>query len=70
MATKNVNIYASIIDELTKTQIEEIADHPAVNEIRSICIMPDAHPGAGCVIGFTGFFNTGIIPNVVGVDIG
>lgn len=32
--------------------------------------MPDAHAGAGCVIGFTGRFHEAVIPNIVGVDIG
>ena len=31
--------------------------------------MPDAHAGAGCVIGFTGDLGDKIIPNIVGVDI-
>ena len=29
-----------------------------------------AHPGAGCVIGFTADLGDKVIPNVVGVDIG
>lgn len=32
--------------------------------------MPDAHDGKGCVIGTTCHFGDGIIPNIVGVDIG
>ncbi|WP_434794756.1 hypothetical protein TPDSL_19450 [Terrisporobacter petrolearius] len=32
--------------------------------------MPDAHAGAGCVIGFTAKLGHMVIPNIVGVDIG
>ena len=32
--------------------------------------MPDAHAGAGCVIGFTADLGNKVIPNLVGVDIG
>lgn len=58
-------------------QIEE----EAVNQIIQLCsseifkntqirIMPDVHSGKGCVIGFTAKVSKGIIPNLIGVDIG
>jgi tRNA-splicing ligase RtcB len=63
-----VQIHAASLDPLAKTQIEAIARHPAIHGL--ISIMPDAHAGAGCVIGFTGKFHDAVIPNIVGVDIG
>ena len=33
-------------------------------------IMPDVHPGIGCVVGFTADLGDKVIPNIVGVDIG
>jgi tRNA-splicing ligase RtcB len=63
-----VVVHAQNIDEVTKTQIEEIGNHPVVDGL--VAIMPDCHAGAGCVIGFTGRFKGAVIPNVVGVDIG
>jgi tRNA-splicing ligase RtcB len=63
-----VQIHAASLDPLAKVQIEAIAHHPAVHGL--ISIMPDAHAGAGCVIGFTGKFHDAVIPNIVGVDIG
>lgn len=35
-----------------------------------VFITGNCHPGAGCVIGFTGHFKDAVIPNIVGVDIG
>lgn len=64
----SVLIHAASLDPLAAEQIREIAGHPAVHGL--IAIMPDAHAGAGCVIGFTGRFRDAVIPNIVGVDIG
>lgn len=61
-------IFADLLDPNAAEQIRQIADHPAFTG--RIAIMPDAHAGAGCVIGFTGRFNQAVIPNIVGVDIG
>jgi len=63
-----VVVHANNVDEVTKNQIEDIGNHPAVDGL--VAIMPDCHAGAGCVIGFTGRFKNAVIPNVVGVDIG
>ena len=63
-----VQIHAATLDPLAQEQIKAIANHPAIHGL--IAIMPDAHAGAGCVIGFTGKFLDAVIPNIVGVDIG
>lgn len=64
----HVQIHADNLDPVAAEQIKLIADHPALHGL--ISIMPDAHAGAGCVIGFTGKFRQAVIPNIVGVDIG
>lgn len=61
-------IHADSLDPIATEQVKLIAGHPAVHGL--ISIMPDAHAGAGCVIGFTGKFREAVIPNIVGVDIG
>lgn len=61
-------IHARELDPKADEQIKLIASHPALHGL--ISIMPDAHVGAGCVIGFTGKFRQAVIPNIVGVDIG
>jgi tRNA-splicing ligase RtcB (3'-phosphate/5'-hydroxy nucleic acid ligase) len=63
-----VQIHADNLDPIATEQIKLIAHHPALHGL--ISIMPDAHGGAGCVIGFTGKFRQAVIPNIVGVDIG
>ncbi|HPX62428.1 MAG TPA: RtcB family protein [Deltaproteobacteria bacterium] len=63
-----VQIHADSLDPIATEQIRQIAHHPALHGL--ISIMPDAHAGAGCVIGFTGKFRNAVIPNIVGVDIG
>jgi len=61
-------IHASILEENTKEQIENMVNHPVMKGL--IAIMPDVHAGAGSVIGFTGRFKDSVIANIVGVDIG
>lgn len=61
-------IHASVIEEMAKEQIDLMLKHPSIWKL--ISIMPDVHAGAGCVIGFTGFFKDGVIPNTIGFDIG
>ena len=63
-----VQIHADTLDPIATEQVKLIAHHPALHGL--ISIMPDAHAGAGCVIGFTGKFRNAVIPNIVGVDIG
>lgn len=64
----DIKIYADILEPQAAAQAYLIAGHPCLEG--PVRIMPDAHAGAGCVIGFTGRFASGIVPNVVGVDIG
>lgn len=63
-----MQIHADTLDPIATEQVKLIANHPALHGL--ISIMPDAHAGAGCVIGFTGKFKQAVIPNIVGVDIG
>lgn len=56
------------VDDYCLNQVQEMVNHEAFqNDIR---IMPDAHGGAGAVIGFTMPLGERIVPNTVGVDIG
>ena len=66
---ENVKIFASIIDEATKTQIQELASSEAYNGCQ-IRVMPDCHAGTGCTIGSVIKFEDRVVPNTVGVDIG
>lgn len=65
----NVKIFASIIDETTQSQIQELSSSEAYKDCQ-IRIMPDCHAGTGCTIGSVIQFNDRVIPNTVGVDIG
>ena len=66
----DVKIFADYIEESAISQVKRIAESPAFQG-ETIRIMPDAHAGSGCVVGFTSTFENGcIIPAVVGVDIG
>lgn len=69
MASRDVQIYAQTIDPAAVNQIYNLAKQPAFDGSK-IRIMPDAHPGKGCVIGFTAANWKSIMVNVVGVDIG
>ncbi len=62
-------VYADIIDETTKEQIQTLLNQSFVSGVQ-IRIMPDCHAGAGCVIGTTMTIKDKIVPNLVGVDIG
>lgn len=66
---KNVKIFASIIDEITQSQIQELSSSEAYKDCQ-IRIMPDCHAGTGCTIGSVIQFNNRVVPNTVGVDIG
>jgi tRNA-splicing ligase RtcB (3'-phosphate/5'-hydroxy nucleic acid ligase) len=61
-------IHAKELEPIADEQVHLIVNHPALHGL--IAIMPDAHAGSGCVIGFTGKFRNAVIPNIVGVDIG
>ncbi|KRQ86433.1 RNA-splicing ligase RtcB [Caloramator mitchellensis] len=62
-------IFTDNIDEAAIEQIRELCNQEFVKDC-SIRIMPDAHAGVGCVIGFTANLGDKVIPNLVGVDIG
>ncbi len=61
-------VHAKEIEPEVRAQIERIKNLPFFRD--KIVIMPDCHAGKGCVIGFTGYFDEVVIPNIVGVDIG
>ena len=63
-----VYIYADTVEPEVLAQIERVKDLPFFRD--RIVVMPDCHAGKGCVIGFTGYFDDVVIPNIVGVDIG
>lgn len=66
----NIKIFASVIDETTKKQIDSIISTPPYSA-ESVRIMPDVHAGRGCVIGFTSTTSQGKVnPHLVGNDIG
>ena len=62
-------VYATNLDAISRKQIQRLCDAPFV-EGEDIRIMPDAHAGKGCVIGYTQTIRKGLIcPSLVGVDI-
>ena len=65
----DLKVYAVGLEEAAAEQIETLASQPAF-EGAKIRIMPDAHAGAGCVIGFTANLGEKVVANLVGVDIG
>lgn len=65
----DMKIFAESLEDTAKEQIDEIVACSAFDDAK-IRIMPDAHRGKGCVIGFTANLGDKVIPNLVGVDIG
>ena len=65
----DLKIFAKTIEPEAVSQVEALMGQPtfAGEKVR---IMPDAHYGAGCVIGFTSTIGDYVIANIVGVDIG
>lgn len=62
-------IFASIVDDETKKQVEELSKSEAYSDCE-IRVMPDCHAGKGCTIGSVIQIKNRIVPNTVGVDIG
>ena len=62
-------VYALQLDEIAQAQILELCCQEFARDAH-IRIMPDAHAGAGCVIGTTMAVSDRIAPSLVGVDIG
>lgn len=65
----DVKIFATIVDDATKKQVEEAANSEAYKNC-TMRIMPDCHAGSGCTIGSVIKFKDRVVPNTVGVDIG
>ena len=65
----DLKVYCEGLEQAAIEQIETLAKQPAF-EGAKVRIMPDAHAGAGCVIGFTANLGEKVVPNLVGVDIG
>lgn len=65
----DVKIFADKIEDSCKIQIDEVSKLKCF-ENSVIRIMPDAHAGKGCVVGFTAKVDDFIVPSLIGVDIG
>ena len=66
---EQVKIFASIVDDVTKKQVETLAASEAYKD-SIIRVMPDCHAGKGCTIGSVIQYLNKVVPNTVGVDIG
>lgn len=64
----DLKIFTEVIEPEAIEQINVLIKQPAFENCK-VRIMPDAHKGAGCVIGFTANLGNKVIPNIVGVDI-
>ena len=62
-------VFTDKLEDTAKNQIIQLLDQDFI-EGSKVRIMPDVHPGMGCVIGFTADMGDKVIPNIVGVDIG
>ncbi len=62
-------VFTDNIEDEAKEQIIQLLNQDFVKEGK-VRVMPDAHAGTGCVIGFTADIGEKVIPNLVGVDIG
>lgn len=66
---EQIKIFASIVDDVTKKQVETLAASEAYKD-SIIRVMPDCHAGKGCTIGSVIQYSDKVVPNTVGVDIG
>lgn len=66
--TVHVHLPEAHVEDLLLEQLRTMADHPAFRN--PIVVMPDTHPGAGSVVGFTMELDGRVVPNAVGVDVG
>lgn len=62
-------IFTDNVEESAITQIAELMEQPFI-EGATVRVMPDCHPGSGCVIGLTHTISDKIVPSLVGVDLG
>lgn len=65
----NVKIFTDNIEAGAVAQIKQLVAAGLFDGV-PVRIMPDAHSGAGCVIGFTAPLTDKLTPNLIGVDIG
>lgn len=65
----NVKIFTDNIEQTAVAQIKQLVQVGLFDGV-PVRIMPDAHAGAGCVIGFTAPLTDKLTPNLIGVDIG
>lgn len=67
----DILVHTDSLDDKSAAQLKELCDQPFVQST-SMCVMPDVHAGAGCVIGLVMYLygSDKICPNLVGVDIG
>lgn len=62
-------IMTLMVENAAIEQISKFLEHPVFKDLVAR-FMPDAHAGAGCVVGTTVQLGQMIIPNIIGVDIG
>ncbi|MDR2493630.1 MAG: RtcB family protein, partial [Spirochaetaceae bacterium] len=62
-------VYAGAIERSCEDQILTYLNHPLFEDT-TVRIMPDAHPGAGTIVGFTATMNSYAAPSLIGGDIG
>ena len=65
----SAKVFCKELEETALEQLTTLCNQPFTKDCK-IRVMPDAHAGAGCVIGFTADLGEMVIPNIVGVDIG
>lgn len=65
----SATVYTDMVDDKGISQIIWLLNQEFAADSR-ICMMPDTHAGAGCVIGTTMTIKDKVCPNLVGVDIG
>ena len=65
----SAKVFTDVIDEKAIEQLQLLCNQKFAENAK-IRVMPDAHAGVGCVIGFTANLGNLVIPNIVGVDIG
>ncbi|MDE5831799.1 MAG: RtcB family protein [Desulfovibrio sp.] len=64
----SAKVYAEDLEPSAVAQIKNLCDQEFA-EGSDISLMPDAHAGAGCVVGTTMTIKDSVVPNLVGVDI-
>ncbi len=69
MKEYDLKIFTENVEPEAVNQIYELLAQPSFADKR-VRVMPDAHYGKGCVVGFTAPLGDKIIPNVLGVDLG